>query len=135
MHIIISYICHSPVQAKDGNRVSGNGRISCPFYNEIDAILGTGAASQPPALLESSNVNVNCVSDNDSEETQGEMLYASGCMHACCFYLFIYMHVCPLTGTNENMVDTSDEACGSAQKPENGSNSGGDNITPPAQFP
>ena len=41
------------VQVKDSNRISGRGRISCPFFEEIDAILGTRAASQPPALLES----------------------------------------------------------------------------------
>ena len=41
------------MQVKDSNRISGSGRISCPFFEEIDAILGTRAASQPPALLES----------------------------------------------------------------------------------
>lgn len=43
------------MQVKDSNRISGRGRISCPFYDEIDAILGTRAASQPPALLESAD--------------------------------------------------------------------------------
>ena len=38
---------------KDSNRISSRGRTSCPFFEEIDAILGTRAASQPPALLES----------------------------------------------------------------------------------
>lgn len=42
------------MQVKDSNRVSGHGRIECPFYEEIDAILGTRAASTPPNLLESS---------------------------------------------------------------------------------
>ena len=40
-------------QVKDSNRVSGTGRSSCPYYDEIDAILGTRAASQPIVLLDS----------------------------------------------------------------------------------
>ena len=39
---------------KDSNRVSGRGRITCPFYDELDAVLGTRAASTPAVLLESS---------------------------------------------------------------------------------
>ena len=81
---------------KDGNGVSGNGRISRPFYSEIDGILGTRAASQLPAMLESSNVNVDCVSDDDIEETQGEMLchcYISWFGHtAFSFYLCACVH-------------------------------------------
>ena len=38
---------------RDANRVSGNGASTCPFYEEIDAILGTRAASIPAVLLES----------------------------------------------------------------------------------
>ena len=34
--------------------MSGTDRTSCPFYEEIDAILGTRAASSPAVLLESS---------------------------------------------------------------------------------
>ena len=44
------------LQAKDGNNVSGRGRQSTPFYEEIDAILGHGAASQPMILIGSGNV-------------------------------------------------------------------------------
>ena len=40
-------------QVKDSNRVSGRGRTSCPHYDEIDAILGTRAASEPIVLLDS----------------------------------------------------------------------------------
>ena len=39
---------------KDSNRVSGNAATTCPFYEEIDAILGTRAASTPAGLLDSS---------------------------------------------------------------------------------
>ena len=38
---------------KDGNNVSGQGRKSCPFYDEIDAILGNRAASEPQIVLQS----------------------------------------------------------------------------------
>ena len=43
-------------QVKDGNNVSGRGRKSTPFYEEIDAILGHRAASQPMVLIGSGNV-------------------------------------------------------------------------------
>ena len=42
---------------KDINRKSGEGTASCPFYEEVDRILGTRAASNPIALIESSDVN------------------------------------------------------------------------------
>lgn len=38
---------------KDGNNVSGQGCKSCPFYDEIDAILGNRAASEPQIVLQS----------------------------------------------------------------------------------
>ena len=38
---------------RDGNNVSGTGRTTCPYYEELDAILGTRAASSPPVLLDS----------------------------------------------------------------------------------
>ena len=41
------------LQVKDANRVSGEGRTTCPFFEELDAILGTRAASSPAVLLES----------------------------------------------------------------------------------
>ena len=37
----------------DSNYVSGRGRTTCPFYNELDSILGTRTASSPPVLLDS----------------------------------------------------------------------------------
>ena len=33
--------------------MSGEGRTTCPFFEELDAILGTRAASSPAVLLES----------------------------------------------------------------------------------
>ena len=44
-------------QVKDANRVSGQGRSTCPWYDELDAILGTRAASSPPVVLESSTTS------------------------------------------------------------------------------
>ena len=52
------------MQVKDSNRQSGQGRSTCPFYEELDAILGTRAASNPAVLLESSKSNSS--SDNSS---------------------------------------------------------------------
>lgn len=40
-------------QVKDDNNVTGTDRKSCPFYDELDAVLGTRAASSPPVLIES----------------------------------------------------------------------------------
>ena len=44
-------------QIRDGNRVSGTDRKTCPFYDDIDGILGTRAATEPVLLLESSIPN------------------------------------------------------------------------------
>ena len=35
-------------KVKDGNRITGRGRHVCPFYDEIDSIVGTRAASDSP---------------------------------------------------------------------------------------
>ena len=40
----------------DSNRKTGQGS---PFYEELDAILGTRTASAPPTLLESSEDNLD----------------------------------------------------------------------------
>lgn len=65
---------------KDGNNVSGRGRKSTPFYEEIDRILGYRAASQPAVLLSSvsgedgdaiamiNTVPVEEESDNDNND-------------------------------------------------------------------
>ena len=46
MHVIF-------LQIKDNNNESGRGRKSFAHYDQIDEILGTRAASQPPVLLQS----------------------------------------------------------------------------------
>ena len=38
---------------KDSNGVSGRARITCPCYEELDAILGPRAAPTPPVVLDS----------------------------------------------------------------------------------
>ena len=40
-------------KVKDNNRQTGNNRRNCPFYNEIDAIVGTRPVSVPPIVVES----------------------------------------------------------------------------------
>lgn len=44
------------LQVKDNNRQTGNGRKTCPFYKEVDAILGTRASSEPIVVLENCGV-------------------------------------------------------------------------------
>ena len=50
--------------------MSGKGRSSCPYYDELDAILGTRAASQPVALLESSANQSDSVVVHGAETTE-----------------------------------------------------------------
>ena len=40
-------------KVKDNNSQTGKNRQSCPFYNEIDAIVGTRPVSVPPIMVES----------------------------------------------------------------------------------
>ena len=62
------------MQIKDGNRKTGQGRIVCPFYEEVDSILGTRAASAPPTLLESSGISDDPgIADDNSEFITGFM--------------------------------------------------------------
>ena len=49
------------------NNVSGTGRTTCPFYEEMDNILGTRAASSPPVLLDSSAESQVTVSERLDE--------------------------------------------------------------------
>ncbi len=48
---------------KDSNSVSGNKRTTCPLYDEVDAILGNHAASQPATLLDSGEREQNTQAD------------------------------------------------------------------------
>ena len=60
---------------KDINRKSGEGAATCPFYNEIDSILGTRAASNPVLLVDSGSESIKAVpkkadlGDLDDENT------------------------------------------------------------------
>ena len=44
---IILFLC----KVKDKNSGTGEGRTTCPLYDELDAILGHRAASSPPVVL------------------------------------------------------------------------------------
>lgn len=50
------------MKVKDINRKSGEGAATCPFYEEIDGILGTRAASNPVQLIESGPSSTEFVS-------------------------------------------------------------------------
>ena len=56
---------------KDGNRVSGTDRKNCPFYDEMDIILGTRAATEPVALLESLSTIVPDVETIEPVQNEG----------------------------------------------------------------
>ena len=58
--------------AKDSNRTRGMGRTTCPFFDQLDAVLGTRAASIPPALLESSGTSLGCDGSQGNDETLTE---------------------------------------------------------------
>ena len=51
--------------------MSGTGRTTCPWYEEVDAILGTRAASCPPVVLDS-GVNANSAPSPGSELAQSD---------------------------------------------------------------
>ena len=54
-------------KVKDGNRTSGSGADnSFPFFDEMDAVLGTRATSEPPILVDS-GLPDGAVSLDDSE--------------------------------------------------------------------
>ena len=46
------YVYHT----KDNNCQTGNKRKNCPFYRELDAILGTRASSEPVVVSENFGV-------------------------------------------------------------------------------
>lgn len=54
---------------KDSNNVSGQGRSSIPFYDELDAILGSRAASSPPVVLDSGGRNDDCGGSENSDKS------------------------------------------------------------------
>ena len=55
---------------KDSNGLTGRGRSSTPFYDELDAILGTRAAFCPPVVLESGG---NSGQSDRNEENAGRL--------------------------------------------------------------
>ena len=64
---------------KYSNRVSGMSRKTCPFYDEVDAILGTRAASTPAVLLESgSHSSAVDLEDTEPLESSDETNLSEG---------------------------------------------------------
>ena len=44
-------------KTKDNNRQTGNNRHNCPYYKEIDAVIGTRPVSEPPLVVQSDTVS------------------------------------------------------------------------------
>ena len=71
---------------KDGNNISGQGRKTCPFYDELDAILGTRAASCPPVVLDSGGGSHTVIPVADDEGVcQYKMYNVMVVCHACIY--------------------------------------------------
>uniref|UniRef100_A0A1X7V1W3 Myb/SANT-like DNA-binding domain-containing protein n=1 Tax=Amphimedon queenslandica TaxID=400682 RepID=A0A1X7V1W3_AMPQE len=64
---------------KDGNRVSGRDRKDCPFYDCFDFILGTGAATEPPVLIDSSESAI-IINTEDDVNTDDEGTVQNSCI-------------------------------------------------------
>lgn len=70
------------LQVKDQTSVSGNDAKTCPFYDEIDRILGKTAASSPSVLLESGGKS-GIVSITDLDQDVGVLvMYIHGYNYA-----------------------------------------------------
>ena len=55
---------------RDSNGLSRRGRSSTPFFDELDTILGTRAASCPPVVLDSGG---NSSQTDGNEENCGQL--------------------------------------------------------------
>ena len=53
------FLCRLLRKVKDINRKSGEGTATCLFYEELDRVLGTQAASSPVELIESCSCSSN----------------------------------------------------------------------------
>eukprot|EP00058_Branchiostoma_floridae_P000880 XP_002586368.1 hypothetical protein BRAFLDRAFT_108653 [Branchiostoma floridae] len=66
-------------KAKDANRRSGSGRVTCPFYEELDQLLGDRAATERNISMESrvaSEIDDEVISDSDTL-TEDQLLPAA----------------------------------------------------------
>ena len=68
------------------------GRTTCPFFDQLDAVLGTRAASTPPVLLESSGTSLGCDGSQDNDETPTEP--SSGKRQAYLYVVNIWIPSC-----------------------------------------
>ena len=72
--------CHDQIKnllvkyrkTKDNNRQTGNNRHNCPYYNEIDAVMGTRPVSTPPVVLQSDTASVEIMPQSSEEPLQEE---------------------------------------------------------------
>ncbi len=56
-------------EAKDSNQRSGRGRVTCPFYEELERILGDKPSVQPLELLDSSVAVTEDEPENPESQT------------------------------------------------------------------
>ena len=64
---------------KDHNNISGNNKKTCPFYDELDAVLGHRPASAPSLVLDASegglSVAVEPTERDESEDGMNEIMF------------------------------------------------------------
>ena len=56
-------------KVKDSNNRSGRGRKSCKFFDDLDAVLGSRPAMQPPTVVDSLDRN----EDGNSDDGDGDL--------------------------------------------------------------
>ena len=78
---------------KDHNGETGQGRITCKFYKELDRILGHRPASVPSSLLDTGDSSSTQVEPQESEEeTDGKNIN----FHERMAYIPLYKQLCCL---------------------------------------
>ena len=69
---------------KDSNNVTGRGRTTCPFYESLDAILGTRASSSPISVIDSGGHSaIDSAMVNGETTAEGDI---SGRLLKCMYY-------------------------------------------------
>ena len=61
-------------KTKDNNRQTGNNRHNCPYYKEIDAVMGTRPVSEPPVVLESNKAPVETVLQSEDSLQEDSLI-------------------------------------------------------------
>ena len=62
------------MNVKDHNKRSGNNKVTCPYYDEIDAVLGHRPASAPSRVLDASagGTSAEPLEERDGERGNGK---------------------------------------------------------------